>query len=348
MLTTSLHASWRHVMSLSRLREGEKVIVLGAQSGRSQYKSIALQVAREMGGAAAYLEVENPNKLPESAIPALRAADLLIDLSHAHDPVIRQLGRDGTRTLVVLEPPEILERMLPQESDKARVESAQKCIKSARKMRVTSAAGTDFEVELGELKGNCQYGFADEPGHWDQWPGAFVTTYGNDGSAQGQIVIDAGDIIFPQKDYVRSPIRLMLEDGYIRSIEGGVDAKLLKSTLDSYNNPEVFAVSHLGWGLSRNCRWDALSFYDKQDIEGQEWPWLLRQFPVLDGAELVWWRRPPRAAPSRYSFGRLLSVSRWCAYGSRRCRDPRRPARVSEAHIYFELREDLKDVRDYH
>jgi len=56
----------------------------------------------------------------------------------------------------------------------------------------------------------------------------------------------------------------------IRAIEGGVDAKLMKSTLDSYNNPEVFAVSHLGWGLSRNCRWDALSFYDKQDIEGQD------------------------------------------------------------------------------
>jgi 2,5-dihydroxypyridine 5,6-dioxygenase len=121
MLTTSLHASWRHVMSLSRLRDGEKVIVLGAQSGRNHYKSIALQVAREMGGEAAYLEVENPNKLPTSAVPALRSADLLIDLSHAHDPLIRQLGQDGTRTLTVLEPPEILERMLPQESDKARV-----------------------------------------------------------------------------------------------------------------------------------------------------------------------------------------------------------------------------------
>jgi len=270
MFTASHHAAWRHVLSLSRLREGEKVIVLGGQLGRNQYKSIAMQVARELGGEPAFLEVENPNKLPKSAIPALRAANLLIDLSHAHDPLIRQFGQDGVRTLTVLEPPEILERMLPQESDKARVERAQKCIKAARKMRVTSAAGTDFEVTLGELKGNCQYGFADEPGHWDQWPGAFVTTYGNDGSAQGQIVIDAGDIIFPQKDYVQSPIKLMLEDGYIRAIEGGVDAKLMKSTLDSYNNPEVFAVSHRGWGLSRNCRWDALSFYDKQDIEGQD------------------------------------------------------------------------------
>ena len=187
MLTTGLHASWRHVLSLCRLREGERVLVLGAEAGRNHYKSVALQVAREMGGAAAYLEVENPNRLPGAAVAALRGTDLLIDLSHAHDPILRQLGPDGTRTLVVLEPPEILERMLPQEGDKARVQKAQACIKGARRMRVTSDAGTDFEVSLGELKGNCQYGFADEPGHWDQWPGAFVTTYGNDGSAKGQV-----------------------------------------------------------------------------------------------------------------------------------------------------------------
>jgi 2,5-dihydroxypyridine 5,6-dioxygenase len=223
-----------------------------------------------LGAHATYIEVANPHRLPESALPALRAADFLVDFSHSHDPALRELGKGGTRTLTVLEPPEILERMLPQESDKQRVLNAQTCIRSARKMRVTSPAGTDFEVRLGQLKGNCQYGFSDDAGHWDQWPGAFVTTFGDDGSAEGTVVIDAGDILFPQKEYVRSPITLKLEGGYIRAIEGGVDAKLMKATLDAYNNPEVFAVSHLGWGLSRNARWDVLSFYDKQDIEGQD------------------------------------------------------------------------------
>jgi hypothetical protein len=47
MLTNSLHSSWRYVMALSRLADGEKVIFLGAQSGRNQYKPVALQVARE-------------------------------------------------------------------------------------------------------------------------------------------------------------------------------------------------------------------------------------------------------------------------------------------------------------
>jgi 2,5-dihydroxypyridine 5,6-dioxygenase len=270
MFSKSQHAAWHHVLGLCKLREGETAIVLGAQGVDTRYREIALHVARERGAAAAYVEVENANRLPATALAALRAADFVVDLSHSHDPEIRKLAPYGTRTLVVLEPPEILERMLPQVEDKARVLHAQASIRQSKRMRVTTAAGTDFEVALGELNGNCQYGFSDEAGHWDQWPGAFVTTYGNEGSAHGTVVIAAGDIVFPQKEYVRTPITLRIENGYIRAIEGGVDAMLLKATLDSYGNPEVFAVSHLGWGLSRNSRWDVLGFYDKKDIEGQD------------------------------------------------------------------------------
>ena len=270
MFTKSQHAAWHHVFGLCKVGDGETAIVLGAQGVDTRYREIALQVARERGAAAAYLEVENANRLPETALAALRAADFVVDLSHSHDPEIRRLAPHGTRTLVVLEPPEILERLLPRQEDKDRVLHAQKCIRGSRRMRVTTAAGTDLEVQLGELQGNSQYGFSDEPGHWDQWPGAFVTTYGNEGSAKGIVVIAEGDMLFPQKEYVRTPIRLTIDGGYIRAIEGGVDAMLMKATLESYGNPEVFAVSHLGWGLSRGSRWDALSFYDKKDIEGQD------------------------------------------------------------------------------
>jgi hypothetical protein len=61
MLTNSLHSSWRHVMALSRVADGEKVIVLGAQSGRNQHKPVAPQGARD-GRCGAYVEVENPQQ----------------------------------------------------------------------------------------------------------------------------------------------------------------------------------------------------------------------------------------------------------------------------------------------
>ncbi|CAN7773597.1 2,5-dihydroxypyridine 5,6-dioxygenase [Variovorax sp. LjRoot175] len=286
MSSQSLQSAWHHLMSLSKVSPEEKVVVLGSLSGRNRYKDVALRVLDDMGAAVSYVEVGNPHRVSASALPALRAAGLIVDLTHSHDPVFRQLGRDGVRTLTAVEPPEILLRMLPQASDKTRVQHAQSCIRAAKTMRVTSPAGTDFEVALGELNGNCQYGFADDPGHWDQCPGAFVVTYSNDGSAQGTVVIDAGDMIFPQKEYVHAPITLHLENGYITAIEGGMDAKLLKATLDAYRNPEVFAVSHLGWGLSRNSRWDALKYFDKAEIEGQDGRGHLGNFLFSTGPNL--------------------------------------------------------------
>jgi 2,5-dihydroxypyridine 5,6-dioxygenase len=270
MIDPKLLSYWRHVIALSNVREGERAVVIGAQSLANRYKTVAVQAASDAGAWVSYLEVSSPNKLSRADAPALKGADFLIDLTHGHDPLIRELLKDGTRVLVVVEPPEILHRMLPEAGDKQRVLHAQSCIRAANRMRVTSMAGTDFSVALGELRGNSQYGFSDEKGHWDQWPGAFVTTYGNEGSAEGTIVIDRGDMLFPQKEYVREPVVLRIERGYIRAIEGGADAKVLRSTFESYGNPEVYAVSHLGWGLSRNSRWDALTFFDKADIEGQD------------------------------------------------------------------------------
>ena len=267
----TLPAQWRHVLGLCKVSPGEKVVVLDSFAGSGRYKRFAVEAAEELGADVAYLQVGDPNHLPESAVPTLSKADMIIDLVFAHDTRIRAFGRDnGTRTLVVLEPPEILARMLPNAEDKSRVQAAHRAMRAAGTMRVTAPTGTDFSVRLGEFGGNAQWGFTDEAGHWDQWPGAFITTYGNEGTAEGTIVVDAGDMVFPTKEYVRDPITLRIEGGYIRAIEGGADAKAMKALLDRYDDPEVFAVSHLGWGLSRNSRWDALSWYDKAAIEGQD------------------------------------------------------------------------------
>ena len=64
MFTKSQHAAWHHVLGLCKLGEGETVIVLGAQGVDTRYRDIALQVGRELGATAAYIEVENANVLP--------------------------------------------------------------------------------------------------------------------------------------------------------------------------------------------------------------------------------------------------------------------------------------------
>lgn len=269
-MSTNLPRMWRGMLELCRVRAGENVVVLNRQGGRSPYAQVAVQAAEAAGANVSYVEVADSSVLPAPALSAIGQSDLLLDLAFSHDERVLKFLAKGLRILVAVEPPEILSRMFPTQDDKRRCLAGTKRLGQAGRMRVVSDAGTDFTVSLGEFAARCQYGYVDEPGRWDQWPGAFVFTYPNEGSANGTVVLDRGDILFPIKTYIQSPIRLAVKNGFITDIDGGFDAHYLADILKSYNDPDVYAISHLGWGLSRNGHWNVLGMYDKADIEGQD------------------------------------------------------------------------------
>ena len=49
-----------------------------------------------------------------------------------------------------------------------------------------------------------------------------------------------------------------------------MDAELFSSYLAAWNEPEAYAVGHVGWGMNHACRWDVLPMYDKADLNGTE------------------------------------------------------------------------------
>jgi len=172
---------------------------------------------------------------------------------------------------MVVEPPEVLARLMPSEDDKRRVMAADARLRVARSMYVTSKAGTDLILPLGQFGTLPEYGYADEPGHWDHWPSGFISTWPVERAAQGKVVIDIGDMLFPIKRYVEtSPIILEVQDGYITQIDGGFEAKYLRRYLESYNDPEAYAVAHVGWGLQAQASWTALGTRDKQQSLGMD------------------------------------------------------------------------------
>jgi 2,5-dihydroxypyridine 5,6-dioxygenase len=268
-MPTDLPLMWKEMLTLCNLRADESVVALTRQ-GSSSYARIATQAAEAMGAHVSSIEAADPSALPAAALAAIGRANLLLDFAFSHDGRVAKLLGEGLRTLVTVEPPEILARMFPTEEDKRRCLAGEQRLRTAATMRVVSPAGTDFALSLGEFRSSCQYGFADQPGRWDQWPGAFVYSYPNERSANGTVVLDRGDILFPQKSYIQAPIRLTIRNGYITDIEGGPDAKNLADTFKSFNDAEVYAISHVGWGLSHNSKWDALDMFDKADIEGQD------------------------------------------------------------------------------
>ena len=276
--------AWRQVLELSRLQPGQTVTILTGAATHPQTLRTA-QLAVQAAGAVlnrldlppvngekslsrdplAYLGT-TPLTGNRAAMAALKASDLVLDLmTLLFSPEQQEILAGGTKILLAIEPPEVLLRCVPTAEDRTRVKAAAEKLARAKTMQVSSPAGTEIRFPLGEFPVISEYGFVDEPGRWDHWPSGFLFTFPNEGGASGRIVIDRGDILLPQKAYVTEPIQLTVEKGYATRIEGGLDAELLREYMASFNDPEGYAISHIGWGLQPRARWSTLWLYDKED-----------------------------------------------------------------------------------
>lgn len=282
-------AAWKEVLTLSRLQAGQTVTILTSANTHPQTLATALIATQSMGAVVNRLDLPpvngekalsrdslaylgtTPLTGNQAAIAALKASDLVLDLmTLLFSPEQLEILQTGTKILLAVEPPEVLTRLVPTLRDKERVVAAQQRIGAARTMRVVSAAGTDFHCPLGEFAPIAEYGFVDEPGRWDHWPSGFALTFPNDGQAHGRIVIDRGDILLPQKCYVSDRIELTVEGGYATGISGGIDAQLLSEYMGTFQDPEAYAISHIGWGLQPRAHWSTLGLYDREATIGMD------------------------------------------------------------------------------
>ncbi len=286
---SDLIQAWTQVLTLSKLQPGQNVTLLTGDGTHPQTLRTAEIAASLMGAIVSrlYLPSVNGEKAlcrdplaylgttpltgNRAAIAALKSSDLVLDLmTLLFSPEQHDILASGTKILLVVEPPEVLVRIVPTEEDYHRVSAGAALLTDKKLMHVTSAAGTDIRLPMGEFPVIKEYGFVDEPGRWDHWPSGFTFTWPNERQAQGRIVVDKGDILLPQKSYVTAPIILTVEDGFVTGIDGDVDADLLREYVASFDDPEAYAISHIGWGLQPRASWTALGLYDREATLGMD------------------------------------------------------------------------------
>ncbi|MFN3494355.1 MAG: peptidase M29 [Hydrogenophaga sp.] len=246
-------------------------------------------------------------------IAALAGCTLVLDctvegLMHAPElPAILQ-GNGHTQPRIVYvsnEHPEALVRLLPDDATEARVKAHVKRLRSATRMRVTSAAGTDLRVDLHGATVGGNWGSTTRPGTLTHWPGGLVLAFPAQGTVHGTLVLAEGDVNLTFKRYIERPIVLTIENDHIVRIQGSsVDAELLRSHYAAWAAAEgstagpspgeastpgaaSYAVSHVGYGLNDKARWDAMTFYDKADFNGTELRAFAGNFLYSTGANEV-------------------------------------------------------------
>lgn len=273
MELSSLTEICLHQLTLSNVREGEKVVVLSQGGDRLDYADAFLAAGQRLGARMYHMRLPAP--LPNSgawavgesglaanpaAVEALKDADMVVDLIFllfSEEQMAIQAA--GVRVLTAVEPAPLLARLLPTKELRARVEVGAEILSKAKTMRITSPHGTNVVYKLGVYPTMSEYGYTDQPGRWDHWPAAFVFTGGADDGVDGQIVVAPGDVLLPFNSYVRDPITYTIEKGVIRDIRGGLDAELVKSYMESFGDPRGYGMSHVGWGLDHRAQWHGLT-----------------------------------------------------------------------------------------
>lgn len=266
-------------------------VVLSEDDSRAELVATSTAALEALGATVSTMVVTtppNPGPVPirstgastavagdRSVIESLAAADFVVDCTVEgllHAPERSDILARGARILMISnEHPEVFDRLGHDPTMCDRVASGHDLMVAASQMTVTSEAGTDLVVDLAGAVVAGSDGVVAEPGGIAHWPGGLVLAFPAADTVSGTIVMVPGDVNLTFKEYMRSSVRVTIEADHITDVAGdGLDAELFASYLSAWQEPEAYAVSHVGWGMNRACRWDVLPLYDKADINGTE------------------------------------------------------------------------------
>ncbi len=305
MLQETIEPAWvdafQAVLARCALRPGDTVAVLSESQSRPVLPQLARLAAARLGSKVFEINLPTPFEAGRPPIRstgastalqqiapvtvALAASTLVVDCTVEglmHAPELPAILRGGARVIYVSnEHPEALARLVPGDALEPLVKEHVKRLRSARTMRVTSAAGTDLTVAMAGATCGGNWGYTTRPGTMTHWPGGLALAFPAAGTVDGTLVLAEGDVNLTFKRYIERAITLRIERDHVVQIEGaGVDAELMRSYIAAWSEDapaaraqpdrNAYAVSHVGYGLNAAARWDSMALYDKRDFNGTE------------------------------------------------------------------------------
>ena len=220
-------------------------------------------VAMDRGAEAIVTVIQprerNGQEPPQPVAEAMKKADVVftpVTYSITHTQAVKNAAAENTRLIVMTD---FTEEMMMGGGLDANFEElkpvcqqvAQKFAKG-KKIKLTSPAGTDLELDITDRRGNALYCLV-EPGEFSTVPTVEANVSPIEGAANGKIVADAS-IPYLGIGVLTEPVRVDVKNGLITNIEGGRQADMLKADLASHGDQSVYNIAELGVGLNPKCR----------------------------------------------------------------------------------------------
>jgi len=247
------------VTECAGVRPGENVLVI-TDLGRDLSIAYAIMSAALELGAEATVATMSVRSVPGDEPPpqvakAMLGADVIFQATstimiytkariEACNKGARFLAMTGI-TPSVLASPALTE--VDFKKQKTLVDGLTKRLNEAKTARVTTPAGTNLELSIDGRTAVPNPGFVGAPGEVSGTPDIEVYIAPVEDSVNGVAVIDG---TISTSGLVKSPVKLFIEKGVVRKIEGGEDAASLQEQLDRHKTASVYQVAELGVGLN--------------------------------------------------------------------------------------------------
>jgi 2,5-dihydroxypyridine 5,6-dioxygenase len=309
MLLENLEAKWiecfRESFELSGVSSGEIIAILSESQSRQVLVDLSEQALLRIGAKPVHIRVPSPklkDPVPvrstgscyamngyDAILPALGACDLIIDCTvegMLHSKELQVILESGGRIYMISnEHPEVLERCMPNLNLRPKVEKSLELLGKSKIMEVSSEMGTQLTVEIKNAPCRAGAGYLSPEEKIAYWPGGLALFFPLQNTVNGRVVLAPGDVNLTFKRYFENAVTLIIEDDFVTDIQGhGLDANLMRSYYEGWNDPNAYAISHVGWGLNPAARWDALVMYDKQQVNGTELRAFAGNFLISTGA----------------------------------------------------------------
>ncbi|MEM1830672.1 MAG: hypothetical protein QXJ97_03975 [Desulfurococcaceae archaeon] len=141
--------------------------------------------------------------------------------------------------------------------------------KKCKKMRITSPAGMNVEIENDPARPVLVEGEVDGPGEYMLF--GQVDWAPIEDSINGVLVFDGS--IWPPEELgiLKTPIKLHVVEGKIKKIEGGYEAKLFEKWIKSFNDEKMLNIAHISYGCNPGAKLSGNILEDERVWGVVEW-----------------------------------------------------------------------------
>lgn len=249
------------VVDCANVKQGEEVLIVTDTNKLSIAKVVAA-AARERD-AKIVVMIMPPPKVPGQEPPtivaeAMKNADVVfmpLTRSVVHSTATIEARKAGARVINMAEFTEEMMISGGMEVDfaaqKPLVERLAQLLTNAKTAQVESALGTKITMSLEGRKGRALSGIAHERGSYATPPDIEASIAPIEDTAEGTIIVDGS---IAGIGLIREPVKLSVKTGKVIAVDGGLEAKKLKSILEEAGNPNVYKIAELGIGLNPKAK----------------------------------------------------------------------------------------------